>query len=65
MWRAEDAWRAELAATTVADLVIDMLDTVPAEQLRTGAAWIQQVEIARGRRPRGDDVPTSTRRQSR
>lgn len=62
MWRAEDAWRAELSRTTIADLVIEMLDSVPPEQLRSGAEWIQQVEIARGRRHRDVDEPTSTRR---
>lgn len=50
MWRAEDAWRAELRATTVADLIDDLLATVPPDQLLRGAAWVQEVQIRRGRR---------------
>ncbi len=51
MWRAEDAWRAALAATTVEDLVVDVLETVPPRLLRAGAAWVQQVDVVRrGRR---------------
>lgn len=53
MWRAEDAWRAELAATTVADLVADLLANVPAELLRAGAEWVQAVEVTRRQRGRG------------
>ena len=33
MWRAEDAWRAELAATTVADLVAELVSTVAPDRL--------------------------------
>ena len=47
MWRAEDAWRAELAATTVGDLITELIATVPAAQLLRGAEWIKQVEITR------------------
>jgi Rrf2 family protein len=47
MWRAEDAWRAELAATSIGDLVIELVATVPREQLVRGAEWVQQVEISR------------------
>ncbi len=47
MWRAEQAWRAELQATTVADLVAEALATVPPDQLVRGAEWIQQVQIKR------------------
>lgn len=47
MWRAEDAWRAELAAVSVADIVIELFDTVPAAQLVKGAAWVQEVGIRR------------------
>ena len=50
MWRAEDAWRAELRATTIADLLMDLLATVPSELLQAGAEWVQEVEVARGRR---------------
>jgi Rrf2 family protein len=47
MWRAEDAWRAELQRTTVADLLTDLLATVPVTVLRAGAEWVQQVQIDR------------------
>lgn len=50
MWRAEDAWRAELRATTIADLVAELLVSVPHELLVAGAEWIQLVEVQRGRR---------------
>jgi Rrf2 family protein len=50
MWRAEDAWRAELAATTSGDLIVELVATVPAAQLRRGAEWILQVEITRRHR---------------
>jgi Rrf2 family protein len=56
MDRAEDAWRAELSATTVADLVADLVVSVPSELLQAGAAWVQQVEVrrrSRNARPRG------------
>jgi Rrf2 family protein len=60
MWRAEDAWRAELRTTTIADLVVDLLTTVAPETLRAGAEWVQQVEVRR-RRPRTE---ARTRRDS-
>ena len=47
MWRAEDAWRAELAAVTVGDIVTELFATVPPEQLVRGAEWIQQVDVRR------------------
>lgn len=47
MWRAEDAWRAELRATTIADLVMELVATVPRELLQAGAEWVQQVQITR------------------
>lgn len=47
MWRAEDAWRAELRATTIADLVMELVATVPPELLLAGAEWVQQVQITR------------------
>ena len=50
MCRAEDAWRAELAATTIAGLVDELLATVAPAQLRRGAEWIQQVETTRRNR---------------
>jgi Rrf2 family protein len=50
MWRAEDAWRAELAATSIGDLITELLATVPSAQLARGAEWIQHVEITRRNR---------------
>lgn len=50
MWRAEQRWRDELRGTTVADLVDDLLATVPAEQLVRGAEWVQEVQINQRRR---------------
>ncbi len=51
MWRAEDAWRAELATATIGDLVAELLATVAPAQLVRGADWIQSVEIMRRNRP--------------
>lgn len=50
MWRAEDAWRAELAAITVGDLVTEMIATVAPAQLLKGAEWMQSVNITRRNR---------------
>lgn len=50
MWRAEDAWRAELASISVADVVDELMVTVPSEQLLAGAEWIQAVQIKRRNR---------------
>jgi Rrf2 family protein len=47
MWRAEEAWRAELARTTVADLLTDLVATVPPSVLQAGAEWVQEVQITR------------------
>ena len=47
MWRAEDAWRAELAATSIGDLLVELMATVPTSQLVKGAEWVQSVEITR------------------
>jgi len=61
MWRAEDAWRAELSATTIADLVMDLFATVAPEQLAASAEWIQQVEIRRSRRRGEASQPTRSK----
>ena len=53
MWRAEDAWRAELAATSIHDVLVELAATVPASVLQGGAEWVQQVEINRGSRRAG------------
>lgn len=50
MWRAEDAWRAELAATSIEDLVHEVLATVPAAQLEQAATWVTDVAITRRKR---------------
>lgn len=47
MRRAEDAWRAELAAVTVADLFEHVLTTVPVPSLLAGAEWVAEVQIRR------------------
>jgi Rrf2 family protein len=47
MWRAEDAWRAELAATTVSDMVIDFLRVASPERVQRGVEWIQDVHVRR------------------
>ena len=49
MWRAEAAWRAELSATSIADMVDELLATVPVPQLQKGAEWLQDVQIQRRR----------------
>ncbi len=50
MWRAEDAWRAELAATSIGDLLMELVATVPGSQLAKGAEWIRDVQITRRNR---------------
>jgi Rrf2 family protein len=47
MWRAEDAWRRELAATSVADVLTELVATVAPEQLLAGTEWIQEVQTRR------------------
>jgi len=43
MARAEEAWRRELAATSIADLLITLSTTVPPDAAAKGAAWFQEV----------------------
>lgn len=43
MWRAEEAWRAALAATTLADLLVGLATTVPPEAAAKAATWMQEV----------------------
>jgi Rrf2 family protein len=50
MWRAEDAWRAELAAVSIGDLLMELFTTVAPEQLAKGAEWVQDVDIRRRNR---------------
>ena len=40
--RADEAWRAELAATTIADLVVGVLQDVPRTAIEKGARWLQE-----------------------
>jgi Rrf2 family protein len=40
MWRAEDAWRTELRATTIADLVADLGNAVDPEQTEKAFVWL-------------------------
>jgi Rrf2 family protein len=40
--RADAAWRAELARTTIADLFVGMLNDVPRATLEKGARWLQE-----------------------
>jgi Rrf2 family protein len=43
MDRADAAWRSELAATTVADLVGTVIEQASPRALAKGAAWMQEV----------------------
>jgi Rrf2 family protein len=47
MWRAEGAWRAELEAVSIADIVLELFETVPTAQLVKGAEWVQEVGVRR------------------
>jgi Rrf2 family protein len=40
--RADEAWRAELAAATIADLFVGLLSDVPGPTLEKGARWLQE-----------------------
>jgi Rrf2 family protein len=43
MWRAEEAWRSSLAATSIADVLIGLATTVPPEAAAKAATWMQEV----------------------
>jgi Rrf2 family protein len=43
--RADDAWRAELAATTIADLVIGVVKEAPRAAIEKGARWLAEVTV--------------------
>src|SRR5437588_6699437 len=43
MYRADEAWRAELRRTTVADLLQKLATSVPMEAVTKGAAFLQEV----------------------
>jgi Rrf2 family protein len=40
--RADEAWRAELATSTIADLFVGVLSDVPRPTLEKGARWLQE-----------------------
>jgi Rrf2 family protein len=40
--RADEAWRAELAATTIADLVIGVLQEAPRAAVEKGTRWLAE-----------------------
>jgi Rrf2 family protein len=42
MARAEDAWRAELASVTIADLLVHVAATVSPVSIRKAASWFQE-----------------------
>ena len=41
--RADDAWRAELAATTIADLVVSVVQEAPRAAIEKAARWLGEV----------------------
>ena len=41
--RADDAWRAELSATTIADLVVGVVQEAPRAAIEKGARWLSEV----------------------
>jgi len=43
MYRADEAWRAELARTTVGDLFMELANPVPMDGAVKGANWLQEV----------------------
>lgn len=42
MWRAEDAWRAELRRVSVAEVAAGLADVVDPRQLEAGAVWLDE-----------------------
>ena len=40
--RADEAWREELSATTIADLVVGVVEEAPRATLEKGARWISE-----------------------
>lgn len=49
MWRAEEAWRRELAAVTVGDIASAIPGIAPPAQVEAGAAWLADTLATRGR----------------
>lgn len=48
MWRAEERWREELAAVTVANLAAAVVASAPATAQEKAAEWLSQVLAGRG-----------------
>lgn len=48
MWRAEEAWRRELAAVSIADIAKGVLVDAAAAQIEAGARWLADTLSARG-----------------
>ena len=46
--RADDAWRAELSATTIADLVVGAVREAPRAAIERGARWLTDAVRASG-----------------
>lgn len=44
MWRAEDAWRQQLAAVTLADINAELATSVHPEQLKKAIKWFEEVQ---------------------
>lgn len=44
MWRAEDAWRAELAAVTIADINAELARTGDPKQIRRAIDWLKETQ---------------------
>ena len=42
MYRADEAWRRELAATTIGDLVMELAQHVPMDAAIKGTNWLQE-----------------------
>ncbi|MGZ4671710.1 MAG: RrF2 family transcriptional regulator [Ilumatobacteraceae bacterium] len=43
MWRAEDAWRKELRAVTIADINTELAASVDPKQVRKALEWFEEV----------------------
>ncbi|CAN5617697.1 Rrf2 family transcriptional regulator [soil metagenome] len=53
MWRAEDAWRRELRAVSVADVAGSLAGSVHPDQLMESAVWLNDTLENRGNRTPG------------
>lgn len=48
MWRAEEAWRRELAAVSIDDIAAGVLAVAPPAQVEAGTRWLIDTLSARG-----------------